>query len=414
MKYALITHRKKADTLDPCEYDIVLTSPSMYNYVLNRFPNYAWKRFIFDEPTQTKIPAMRQIIVGFSWFISATPNQLLYQSRNNQNYLSSLFSNCMDYNLFRHLIVKNDDNFVKESFDLPSIEHKYYECFQPVYQVVKNLISDHISQLIAAGDIEGAIHSLGGNATDSIIDLIESEKLELIKEADLKIVRAERRQDTERVEKWKTRRETLSCQLEELRKRFHDLILTDNCHICLDTKREPVMLTCCQNVFCGACVLKWLTNHVSCPICRRVITPQMMNYIIQTHTPEKSHMFSRKPTKCEKITDIIQSKNNGKFIIFSNFDETMVLIQNVLHDDCIEFTDISGSLTTRNRKIDDFKYGSTNVLFMNSMYNGAGINLQEATDIILYHKMSEDLETQIIGRAYRIGRVMPLTVHHLV
>ena len=28
--------------------------------------------------------------------------------------------------------------------------------------------------------------------------------------------------------------------------------------------------------------------------------------------------------------------------------------------------------------------------------NGAGINLQETTDIILYHKMSSQIETQII------------------
>ena len=43
-------------------------------------------------------------------------------------------------------------------------------------------------------------------------------------------------------------------------------------------------------------------------------------------------------------------------------------------------------------------------LCLNYINNGAGINLQEATDIILYHEMNEDLSTQIIGRANRIGR----------
>ena len=53
------------------------------------------------------------------------------------------------------------------------------------------------------------------------------------------------------------------------------------------------------------------------------------------------------------------------------------------------------------------------MIFLNSNCNGAGINLQEATDIILYHKMTETTQNQIIGRANRIGRLECLNVHHL-
>ena len=34
--------------------------------------------------------------------------------------------------------------------------------------------------------------------------------------------------------------------------------------------------------------------------------------------------------------------------------------------------------------------------FLNSKNNGAGINLQEATDIILYHELTDELKTQVI------------------
>lgn len=422
LKYIVLTNRKRVDAFDPCEYDIVLTSPSMYNYVLDRFPSYAWKRFIFDEPTQTKIPAMRQVMTGFSWFISATPNQLLFQqSRSNQNYLSSLFSNCMDYSLFRHIIIKNDDNFVRESFSLPAIHHVYHDCFQPVYQVVRNLISENITEMIAAGNIERAIRSLGGTSNDSIIELIECEKMDMIRETDIKLQRAERMLDEKRIVKWKTRREELLEQVTELRNRFDDMIVRDNCHICLEMKEKPVMLTCCQNVFCGSCVLKWLTNSSSCPMCRRIITTNMIHYISppnvqssSSSSSSKSCCSARKQTKPEKIIDIIHGTRDGKFIIFSSYDDTMNMIRASLQEGGIHFTEIAGTMNTRHRRIEDFKYGHSNVLFMNSMSNGAGINLQEATDIILYHKMPEDLETQIIGRAYRIGRKLPLNVHHLI
>ena len=36
-----------------------------------------------------------------------------------------------------------------------------------------------------------------------------------------------------------------------------------------------------------------------------------------------------------------------------------------------------------------------------------------ATDIIIYHELSKELETQVIGRAQRIGRIMPLNIFYL-
>ena len=65
-------------------------------------------------------------------------------------------------------------------------------------------------------------------------------------------------------------------------------------------------------------------------------------------------------------------------------------------------------------KITSFKNGKIQVIFLNSKNNGAGINLQEATDIILYHEMNENIIKQIIGRANRIGRTDKLFVHHLI
>jgi SNF2 family DNA or RNA helicase len=112
--------------------------------------------------------------------------------------------------------------------------------------------------------------------------------------------------------------------------------------------------------------------------------------------------------------DIIENKPNGKFILFSNYDETFSFIRHALYDDGIHFTEISGTMESREKKIHEFKKGNINVLFINSIANGAGINLQEATDIILYHRMADDVQAQIIGRAYRIGREEALHVHHLL
>ena len=114
------------------------------------------------------------------------------------------------------------------------------------------------------------------------------------------------------------------------------------------------------------------------------------------------------------MLEVLESRSDGKFIIFSNYDETFQNIRDMMHEEKISFSEIKGSMDTREKQLQDFKTGAKTVLFLNSLTNGAGIGIQEATDVILYHKMNEDLQQQVIGRAYRIGRTQSLVVHHLL
>ena len=63
----------------------------------------------------------------------------------------------------------------------------------------------------------------------------------------------------------------------------------------------------------------------------------------------------------------------------------------------------------------NFENGSIDIILLNSQHNGAGIDLPTATHVILYHKLRDDLEKQVIGRALRIGRpkTLPLHIHKL-
>jgi SNF2 family DNA or RNA helicase len=117
----------------------------------------------------------------------------------------------------------------------------------------------------------------------------------------------------------------------------------------------------------------------------------------------------------QTLDTILTTHPEGRFIIFSSYDETFSKIREVLVDAEMEYAELSGRRhETRQRIITDFKEARLRVLFMNSFHDGAGVNLHEATDIILYHEMTDMMKTQIIGRAYRIGRTHPLRVHHLV
>ncbi|OHT15034.1 hypothetical protein TRFO_14541 [Tritrichomonas foetus] len=45
----------------------------------------------------------------------------------------------------------------------------------------------------------------------------------------------------------------------------------DDCIICQDSPKEPVMLSC-GHIFCYKCVYRWLRDHYSCPTCRAKVS----------------------------------------------------------------------------------------------------------------------------------------------
>ncbi len=118
--------------------------------------------------------------------------------------------------------------------------------------------------------------------------------------------------------------------------------------------------------------------------------------------------------KEDTIIKIIKDNKEGRFIIFSEWNDTFDIIRNLLKSNELDFVEIKGSVDTRQRHIENFQKGKVNIAFLNSRTDSSGINMQETTDIILYHTMEESVRQQIIGRANRIGRKVALKVHQLI
>jgi SNF2 family DNA or RNA helicase len=158
--------------------------------------------------------------------------------------------------------------------------------------------------------------------------------------------------------------------------------------------------------------MKWLqTNHNTCPLCRHVIKPVDLSFIKNENDNEDDK--KKLKNKKDVVIDIINNcvARNRKVILFSSYDETFDIIRSQLYENKIDFAELSGHRSVRESKLENFMKGELSVIFLNSRFNGAGINLQIADDIILYHKMAEGLRKQVLGRALRIGRTDPLLVH---
>ena len=62
--------------------------------------------------------------------------------------------------------------------------------------------------------------------------------------------------------------------------------------------------------------------------------------------------------------------------------------------------------------LERFKNGITKIILLNTQYAGSGIEINCATDVIIFHSMGLDKQ-QAIGRAQRVGRTSVLNIHNL-
>jgi hypothetical protein len=416
---SMITSRKAIDTLIIDNYDVVIVTPTMYNRLINKYSGMAWKRFIFDEPGHMKVPGMVPIISGFTWLVSATPLAIIRLHKHSRSsYIYKIiekFRLYTDLYIFNSLVVKNSPEFIQHSFSMPQTNHVYHKCYNPLYQRIKTLVTPKINEMISAGNIQGVIKALGGGETENITELVRKKKLDEIEIHEMRLKIFIIRNKPKQIMDTKNKIQRIRDQITTLNKKYND-ILAGDCNICMEKINKPVLEPSCQNIFCGQCLFTWLKNKPNCPLCREHVDTKSLVYITNstntTNTENKHHIPPAK-TKINTIIDLIQNKPKGKFIIFSAWDQTFGPIRDNLNKNNIKHIEIKGSTQTRVSNLKNFCQGNTNVIFLNSRFNGSGINLVESTDIIVYHHMDQSTLNQIIGRANRLGRLNSLNVHHL-
>jgi len=74
-----------------------------------------------------------------------------------------------------------------------------------------------------------------------------------------------------------------------------------------------------------------------------------------------------------------------------------------------------GNVKALDKILNEYKAGGgARVLMLNSAFYGCGMNLENTTDIIFFHKTDRIMYEQVIGRAQRPGRTGRLSVHNLL
>jgi SNF2-related domain/Helicase conserved C-terminal domain/Zinc finger, C3HC4 type (RING finger) len=409
------------DVNDFEKIDVMIVTCSKSKSFFQKFKDVKWARIIIDEADTIKIATNFDFKASFVWLVTATPNALRYSSKA---YLSKIFRNITPWT-FNYLIVKNNSEFIDKSIILPKPKRIIINCLTPrELEIIKSFIPKNILSMINAGNTDEAIKTLNCNVntndnilkivTNNIIDIINNKKLEL--EFEKKKIchtietKKEQEDKQKRLERCIQRLETRYDSIKEKIYNLND----QYCPICMDEFNKPTLVNCCQNVFCFECITFSSSKYNVCPFCRKKIYKEDLHVI--TNNPKKltNEKTIEKKHKIDMLIELLENNPDGKFLLFANFPQTFSKIKNVLDEKGMTYKILKGMTGMVQKTIDDFKNGKIKIIMLNAKFFGAGMNLQMATHVIIYHQFEKDLEEQVIGRAHRLGRSEPLNIIYLL
>ena len=422
-------------------------------------------RLIFDEADVIRIPKITEIPASFYWFMTSSflALQNPYGIRQWVNHLGEIntyynYDQGFTYkvqvagitntgfilNMFRNLhkcrqkahihsaiFLKNNDDYIKKSFQLQSPEIIKIICKNPVIlNILDTIVNAETVAMINAGNIQGAMENMNCYKVEHS-NLIETVTQDL--EIELKNKKIEyqmksqmtyssiyaKKQSLDKIEQVI---DTIESKIKLLIDRIHD---HDMCGVCFDSIDNKTILNCCHSAYCFECVSTWLNTKNICPHCRSNITSENLLIVSdsiksEVKTPKEEH-----ETKFNKLTTIIKERKEElgdtfKFLVFTEHEILFNDLMPFLAKHKLNSAQIKGTGTTINKQVAKFKATKehdgddvTDCLLLNARFCGNGLNLENATDVFIYHSMSKEMTNQVIGRAQRPGRTTTLKVWHM-
>ena len=481
LKCMFIKKKKDAEnedllkTIEASDYDALFVSSTMWNTfrTIHHPRNILWKRVFIDEADSIAITTDWDDINGlFYWFISAswlnlvfaggayfnvlsaytppedTPPNIIERVKKLQNNHYLQIPGCRHVNIVRRmcgisanhstvainaavsqsarLIVHSSEEYIKTSFSMPVTTIRKIICATPTnIRVLDSFISREMMERLNAGDVAGALESLGMNSyteaeiTDAVTAAIQKElhnaKVTYEYKKTLEYSTDALKQKAIEAQEQKIASiESRISAIQERLKRAKE----QTCPICYCDLTNTAVTPCCQQLFCFACLCESLKRVSSCPLCRARIDNikeiKVLGMAQPQAQPQEIPKQNQLLNKNDSFVKFMKENPTARVLMFSSYDASFTKLEQSLDDAGIHYSMLNGSQLRIAKLLREFKAGKYNVLFLNARNMGAGLNIESATHVMLFHRMSSELESQIIGRANRLGRKNPLEVVYLV
>lgn len=421
---------KKGGKIDKGEKsDVIIVSNNNHREFHCKYSNVRFKRVFYDEADSIKIPNCDKLMSNFYWFVTASFMSLhqVYSYTGNRISCNGFIKNTFyktDSKLLKHLIIRNDKDFIHNSFQLEDYVERKIKCLKnQLLSVLTDHVSDKVQQMICAGDIDSAIATFGlTNASgenlvaivcNDLYTQLENNKAKLQYVHNKTYSSPEAKQAA--IDRVESEIEKLKESIESISKKIKESELDPITYMDIE---NPVITKCCKTTFDFESITMYVLSKTNplCPICRTPISKKELIMISDRSNEEEetkeewNFETNKKIDNIKYLIDNLASKS--RIIIFSEYDNTINTLLKELTS--IEIRQIKGTSKAIDNTLAWFRDNTVidkRILFMNSQYAGAGINLECGTDVFIYHSMSSDLTKQVIGRCHRPGRTSVLNVY---
>jgi SWI/SNF-related matrix-associated actin-dependent regulator of chromatin subfamily A3 len=192
-------------------------------------------------------------------------------------------------------------------------------------------------------------------------------------------------------------------------------ITEENCVICYDIMKDPTM-TECGHIYCHICINMCINAKPECPMCKHMIDVKKLIKIKSKKQidTEINPLVAKYGAKLGKMIQMVRQLliQDARIIIFSQWDDLLLLIRKSLMENEIDCSFISGNVYKRNKAISRFKLGGKDngVILLSLEHSASGTNLTEASHIFFIEPIDDikekinKIESQAISRAVRLGQ----------
>ena len=460
LKYKIINKQKVIDTLvedntDLTEIDLIVVTSTFFNKVCRMITDKHVKlqRIFFDEVDSLNIPGCYPIHANFYWFVTASYGNLLYPRGfnrydasvgrhvwcatgiRNSGLVKNIFLDMFNHiprDFMKVIIAKNSKAYVESSITLPEmITHVIKSKTPHSINILNGIVDKNIIECLNAGDVDRAITHINTNnkgTEENIITMMIDKYKKLLTNYNLRLsmtndyVYENEEEKLAEIASITKKISDIDSKIKMITERIHD---NEVCSICYDDIENKTITKCCQNPFCFKCIHIWLSKKAVCPLCKQKMLSTDVFVISETKTCE--HMteeeildeneFNEKFDKWKNFEILIKKnkeKGNSKTLVFSNYDNTFTNVIPILNANGIRWDFVKGNGAQVNSIINKYKGDQLDLLLVNTRHYGTGMNLENTSDVILFHKFDVSSEQQVIGRAQRYGRLGSLNVHYLL
>jgi SNF2 family DNA or RNA helicase len=457
LKYMMLNKKTFADITDENvkieDYDLIIVTSTYYNKFATHVSDnkIKFQRVIYDEVDNLNIPGCRGIDSRFLWMVTASFGNLLYprgftrwepqlhkyiwcaNGIANAGFIKNILMDLwgsVPNKCTKLLVLKNTEEFIKKSNVLPDIFKNIVKCLTPItIKILGGIVDRHVLECLNANDIQGAIAHISPSnkgSEENIVDIMIQKYSKIVANLNLKFNYAENyiydNEDDKEAElkKIKSKINEGNMKINLIKERINE---SNTCSICYDDMANKTITKCCQNSFCFKCINIWLGKNSVCPMCKTSlkatdifsVVDEVGEIMTDTNIEEEICDINEKLDKVSNLKILLANRKPGsKFLIFSNYDNSFQDIHITMSSLNIKYMHLKGNSNVIKCMIEKYKTGDVDVLLVNTRHYGSGLNLENTTDIVMCHKFDNEIEKQVIGRAQRLGRTVPLNIWYFL